>query len=76
MGDFTNYCVQVNKLDGSLGSYIWCKATSPEEARKMVHDENFLLPTFWEKMEPPAMWIVKDVDIDKQMSLQLGSENE
>jgi len=64
-----HYCVTVNKLDGTLGAYVWTEAESPEQARYQVRHENLLLETFWDNKQPMKEWEVRDTDIGKQMSL-------
>ena len=63
----TNYCVRVNRKDGSLYSFWWCVADSPAEAIERQKNKS----KRWKlELDPPEKWIVTDLDIGKQMKLE------
>ena len=38
------FCVRVNKLDGTLGMYAWVDAENEEEAKERVRDDSIMKP--------------------------------
>ena len=61
-----NYCVRVNRTDGSLYSFWWCVADSPAEAIEKQKGDT----KWWGcELDPPEKWIATDIDIGKQMKL-------